>query len=312
MQPAPVSTPRRYPVCGRITKYSGLLLGLIGVLVAIWGAGIDDPLVIGFGLILIPAGIYNWLIGWRLIAISVEEMRRLDHRAPILFLRSFRDDERDYSVAGWWSSVCKSAAIQARTGLAPLSSPWGPTMQIQLASLFRDLGPYVAIGKPGEKIAGTGAARTYVSDEEWKQRIADWLREARLVVLRAGSTAGISTELAMLRAWNNPERILVILPQGNKAYEAFRQVAIGILPKPLPDQLPGALYMCFDHEWNASALPSTGTLLQMLSPFLAQNGIGNNTFSWRYKLWNENVLFLLVLVMLGMVVGLVLLSAFLG
>lgn len=191
-------------------------------------------------------------------------------------------------------------------------STWGPTFQIQLARLFRDLGPYVAIGKPGESIAGTGASRAYVDDEEWQQQIEDWLREARIVVLRAGSTAGVITELKMLRTWNKPERIVLVLPAVQKTYQSFRAIASKVLPQPLPEQLPKAFVMRFDREWAAYAMPQKSTLLTTLKPFLEQNGLSDRDFSLGYKIWNEYVLFMLALVLVGMVVGLVVVSALLA
>ena len=44
----------------------------------------------------------------------------------------------------------------------------------------------VAIGKPGEDLPTPGAARIYVSDEEWKEEVKRRMRAARLVVIRAG------------------------------------------------------------------------------------------------------------------------------
>lgn len=132
------------------------------------------------------------------------------------------------------------------------------------------------------------------------------------MVLRAGSTAGVITELEMLRVWNKPESILVILPANQKAYQDFRQLAREVLPKPLPEQLPEAFFLRFDSDWTPHALPQKGTLLVTLKPFLAQNGLSDRDFSLGYKLWNEHVLFMVAVVLIGMVVGLILLSALFG
>lgn len=313
MKPTPVKLPQRYPVAGRLVKYSGILMLVMGFLLFIWGSEqADEWLWMVFALSLIGGGVFNWMRGLRLASVSVEQLRQHDKRAPVIFLRSFGDEKADYSVRGFFAALQTAFRAQAATGTQPMISPWGPTFQIQLASLWRGLGPYVAIGRPGEEIADTGAARTYVSDAVWQQQVADWLQEARLVVLRPGSSAGVSIELQMLRAWNKPERILLIMPHTEKAYQGFRQVASDILPQVFPEQLPQAHFMRFDRQWNPYELPQQATLLATLEPFLVQNGLSSRDFSLTYKLLYEYVWFMTLLVLVGLVLGISMLSAVLG
>jgi len=313
MKLTPVKLPQRYPVAGRLVKYSGILLLTLGALLTIWGSEQpDDWMWVTFGLALIGAGGFNWIRGTRLANVSVEQLRERDKRAPIVFLRSFGDEKADYSLKGYWDAVQVIFRRLTQAGNQLMTSRWGPTSQIQLERLFRDIGPYIAIGQPGEELAGTGAARIYVSNEAWQKQVACWLQEARLVVLRLGSTAGVNTEMEMLREWNKPERILLIMPNTKKAYQDFRRVASGILPCTFPEQWSATHLMRFDQQWNPHELPERGTLLATLEPFLAQNGLSSQDFSLGYRLLYESVWFMLLVTLVGMVLGLILLSAILG
>jgi len=55
-------------------------------------------------------------------------------------------------------------------------------------AVFGDL---VAIGKPGETLPTPGAARLYASDAEWQKDVTSQMQNARLVVIRAGTTGGL-------------------------------------------------------------------------------------------------------------------------
>jgi hypothetical protein len=51
------------------------------------------------------------------------------------------------------------------------------------------IGPFVAIGRPGERLPQLGAIRLYVADPEWQEMVTRLMSEAALVVLRAGFPA---------------------------------------------------------------------------------------------------------------------------
>ena len=284
--PSTVFKPKRYPLAGRLVKYSGVIMMFLGTGLTISGSENDEGLLISFGLALIAAGAFNWIRGHRLVAPSAETLLAVDSRPPIVFLRSFGDESSDYSFSGFLKALRTSFRLLA-AGTPGTSSTWGPTFQIQLESLLRDIGPYVAIGRPREKMAGTGAARIYVSDAEWQEQIRRWLDKARLIILRPGSSEGVSLELGMLRDWNHPERILLIMPHTDEAYQGFRTVASKILPRRLPEKRPTNRFLRLNKDWSIQELPQKATLFDTLEPFFNQNNITRRDLSIRYRLFNE-------------------------
>jgi hypothetical protein len=154
--------------------------------------------------------------------------------APVLYLRSFCDDAKAAKVMGW------------------------TTEEDQLAIVFNKIGPFIAIGRPGEELPELGAARIYVGDDEWQDTITDLMSKAHLVVLRIGETPGFWWEVKRAIQLVNPERLLLLVPRDKKMYEGFRQKANEYFPHPLPKyergishlgRLKGIIF--FRPDWTA-------------------------------------------------------------
>ncbi len=93
-------------------------------------------------------------------------------------------------------------------------SPWSQQgTNISFARRFSGLGPFVAIGKPGEALAHEGgAARLYVADEDWKQVVEFLVHRASAVVLQPEPTEGTLWETMLAAGALNHGRILFIVP----------------------------------------------------------------------------------------------------
>jgi len=113
------------------------------------------------------------------------------------------------------------------------------TEEEQLAKAMNEIGPFTAISKPGEALPELGAARIYVSDAEWQDKVTGLMSRARLVLLRAGSTAGFWWEVERVAREVPPEKLLFLLPYDAAEYEAFRRKAETYLPCRLPPYAPG-------------------------------------------------------------------------
>ena len=165
----------------------------------------------------------------------------------MLYLRSFGDDSTAGRVVG---------------GGHLLFSGWTvgfSTEEEQLGSVFSAIGPFIAIGKPGEKLPELGAARTYVNDDEWQDVIAQEMAQAALVVLRMGETEGLSWEVRTATERVKPKRLVLLIPTDPKRYERFREMAQEFFPSGLPKcsswttkasfgSLKGLIY--FDSDWT--------------------------------------------------------------
>jgi hypothetical protein len=104
---------------------------------------------------------------------------RDDTRAPVIYLRSF--------------TVDKPLSRRPRALGRVFSSR---TEEEQLAEALREMGPVVAIGRPGERLPRLGAARIYVEDADWQQQILAWFKRAALVVIHVppNPTMGVAWE----------------------------------------------------------------------------------------------------------------------
>ncbi len=122
--------------------------------------------------------------GQKWITFSLSHLVRKDKRKPILFLRSFRDDQ-----------VLMPRAKYSLTGtLAEFGRP-SLSLDEMLYNKASRHGPVVAIGRPGDTLQPYGAAREYISDETWKMRVADLSRDASTIIACADNTEGTIWEL---------------------------------------------------------------------------------------------------------------------
>jgi hypothetical protein len=120
-----------------------------------------------------------------------------DLRPPVVYLRPFAKDE---SLA---SQVFTSVlTIRVMSGLA--------SDEEQLAKAVAGIGPLLAIGQPGERLPKPGAIRTYATDAEWKDVVSHWLSIANLIIVRPGTSRGVSWELGHVFRIGRPDRILLL------------------------------------------------------------------------------------------------------
>jgi hypothetical protein len=133
-------------------------------------------------------------------------------KAPILYLRSFLDDE-----------------VSAKREVALL------TEEEELNKAFEEIGPMVAIGRPGEVLPEVGAARAYFSNADWQAAVHHYMEISRLVVLRAGLSKGLIWEIENSVQRLNPSKLILLIPFEKEAYDQFRASVQSLFPKPLPD-----------------------------------------------------------------------------
>jgi hypothetical protein len=162
-----------------------------------------------------PASIAKWLFfvamwlgGGLALALILRYARRRfafgatrklawDKRAPVLLLRSFADD---------------NALIKPK-GLLPTLLRRRYRLEEVVGSFVPRLGPFLAIGQPGETLPPPlGAARAYLSDGGWQQDVLRWMDEARLVIMIVGLTPSVTWELAQLKHKNYLSKSVLVLP----------------------------------------------------------------------------------------------------
>jgi hypothetical protein len=219
-------------------------LGFAGTILA--GAGIGGASVL-VGLL----GRHLSMTGRKQRAVLRAHQLANDTRPPVLYLRSFADDE-------------KVAEANVVDGFIQLS-----TEEEQFAKVLTRIGPFVAIGDPREKLPVLGATRHYVRDDEWRQDVEETLYTARLVVLRLSTTKGVLWELREAITRLEPARLLLLVPR-DQPYPLLKAAVDQWLPRPLPE-LPnrrmrmGSLYgvVWFHDDWAAQFLRMRLNLLRV-------------------------------------------------
>ena len=173
------------------------------------------------------------LVAWRLWrrsrkygALGADAAMARDPRPPILYLRSFADDgEALIGEQSWW--MRRGAALGAVV-----------TAEQEMAELLAAIGPVVAIGKPGEPLPELGAARLYVSDDQWQAKVQELMKKARLVVVRVGASPGLLWEIEQAFAHLPRQRLVLAVLGGSPPAPAIMQRLGPVLGPTLGEALP--------------------------------------------------------------------------
>lgn len=253
------SSPQQGPRQNRLLGKVWLLLSIAGGLALIvfvfysadrstsatgwWSAAQTVAAILGLAATL---GSLAFLLhrGERHLEPTGREVTRDDPRPPVLFLRSFAAE---------------------------------PLLTVQERVLSRivelDLGPFVAVGNPGDMLPQLGAARFYERDfatdgRNWKLFVRELLLRASLVIVAPGRSAGLGWEIAQCRELLAPARLVVLVPGDKQTYGEFRGVAALaglLLPQMTSNELGWGTesdivgVITFRPDWTASisAFPPT-------------------------------------------------------
>ena len=144
-------------------------------------------------------------------------------------------------------------------------------LELDLGYCFGPVGPFVAIGRPGDAFAPPGAARIYLGDDAWQATVLDLMARAQAVILCPSSEGWTWWELCQVRKVCEPERVLLAFPRryprslwkqlearlagelGVRLPPSFRRVDVLGISLPIPRRR--APFYRLDREWNAIPLP---------------------------------------------------------
>ncbi len=192
-----------------------------------------------FAVAAFPIGLWLTFRVRKTESLGLTASMRNDTRPPVLYLRTFETDRVRYS------QLVATFVAQRRI----------MTLEESLAKIFDEVGPFVAIGRPGEALPTLGAARGYYG-QEWKSVVIDLIQSARLVVMRLGVSGegGLDWELGEVVRLCAPHRFILMIGSGSKAdreaYRIFRSKTAIVFPHILPRDPLNALFLSFDDGWR--------------------------------------------------------------
>ena len=176
--------------------------------------------------------------------------------AADLYLRPFGLDEETGRPSGG----------ELLLGMTPTAS----AEQVLAKTLSRRKGPVIAIGLPGEKLPGLGAARFYASNDIWHQKVADAANVSQLVIWTTGTTEGLRWEISHLLKSIPPDRLIVWChpnllrldgAEREQEWSEFRATVGKVFPKPMPERLGKTRFIWFRDDWEPVAVtPRWGKL----------------------------------------------------
>jgi hypothetical protein len=157
--------------------------------------GGTDYVTVGFVAVgLLVASLATRWLTFRFDTARYEEIRLKDGRRPLLFLRPFQNDKAVFDF---------DSRLLAADGAANLDQ-----LLVHLGGAY---GPVIAAGRPGETLPPFGAARTYVRDGDWHDKIASLIEESRLVIAVVSDTEGIGWEIDYIIRTKHERKTLFIL-----------------------------------------------------------------------------------------------------
>lgn len=131
---------------------------------------------------------------------TASELSKMRPEPPILFLRSFMDDEQ--LVAS--SDALLAYAFGAVSGKIRLEEI--------VAEIMFARGPLVALANPTVNSAPLGAARDVTADENWQEKVVSYLEASQIIVCFLGKTKSFQWEIDKIVARGKLDAMMIVLP----------------------------------------------------------------------------------------------------
>jgi hypothetical protein len=222
--------------------------------------------------------------GRRLRATDASAVLAADRRPPILYLRSFEDDDLP-------DPALPSIFAVYRLGFRP---PFvRHRYERTLTQALSRIGPVICLGRPGDEVPEVGAARFYVFDEVWPTAVTHCLRHSSAVVFTIGHGRALWWEIETALKLIPLERLLFFFPyaesptvrgstwrkyyaflglglvtrrmlarmeaERQSRYTMFRERTRGLLSERLP-ALGTSAFLTFSHDGSPRLLETTRVL----------------------------------------------------
>jgi hypothetical protein len=198
------------------------------------------------------------------------ELLKTDRPRPVVYPRPFTEDALEQRQPEPEPYIYKALAHQ----------PYRPqeTREQIIETILKQIGPFVAVGSPRDRLAPFGAARIYLSDDEWQENVKLLVEAAAAIVLKPEGTDGVRWELNLIANSFDLRRLLILVPNSRFGPTSFIKVK-NLLSAQLGISLPetdksGDAFM-FDND-RKPILLSIQENGSGLEPFAVQTNALNN------------------------------------
>ena len=162
---------------------------------------------------------------------SAEAAMLADPRNPVLFLRSFSDDQISLLEAKvpWLLRFFDPGVVAG-------------TLDELLVTEYAEVGPVIAVGRPSDRLPPLGAARRYCQGTEWQEIVRELMQASALIVVGMGRSPGLAWEIATIRTMDVLTKTIFVFPpnlayQRSFLHDLFTELGLsGTLPQFRSDQ----------------------------------------------------------------------------
>ena len=148
-------------------------------------------------------GLALFVLAYRAMQPRADRLQAHDVRPPVLLLRSFLDDKvKVPQRVRWWPLPANQTAVR---------------LEQVIAERMGMAGPFIAIGDPHEGLPQFGAARVYLSDDNWQAQVLQWMASARAIALMAGNTPWVQWEMRQVLDGGFTGKLVLYVPPGARS-----------------------------------------------------------------------------------------------
>lgn len=172
-------------------------------------------LLLAFGPIL-----YLTRVARRMRQPSLREILEYDHRKPIVYLRSFKDDEKKLlSLQEAASSIAFDYLVSGRSLLASGMTFVSKTQKFDNVAreVYSPFGRFVGLASPGSAQPASGFAHVNEDGDGWKNAIGNLIKTSRFVCVVPDSSANVRWEIDFALRTKPIEHVHFLFPYSTGA-----------------------------------------------------------------------------------------------
>ena len=191
---------------------------------------------------------------------GIDKYRVYDERKPILFLRAFIEGRVKIGKSQrpfLFRNILGDSSLKNIEGI--------------LVNKFWGIAPVYALAKPGSLPVASGAVKSKLKDQDWKEEIAKLIQSSKYICLAVSDTESISWEVDEIQRKNCLEKTLFIFKDGiSRESEIIHNIGLAVTPENTKDFKNIRAVFFRNGHWNMVNLNDTDSFsfVYLLSYFM--------------------------------------------